>query len=352
MINTNIKPLVLGLAFTCFTTFSYAQIASLREPVTNNAVAHVTTHNEQYIISFSGLGKEKDYQAVHNKVFVYRASSNTWQDAPGVPIEKPVNGLTGRLASVAASIDNYAYVFGGYTVAKDHSEVSVPDVYRFDPSNLQYTKLAPMPVPVDDSIALTYQNRYIYLISGWHNDGNVNLVQIYDTKTNQWQQGSPFPGKPVFGQAGGMVGNTLVVCDGVKVDYYPVKRRGFSAEPACYKGEINEKDLTKIHWTTLKHPTGSARYRMAAMGDHSSNSIIFIGGSNNPYNYNGIGYDKVPSSPSAVLWQYNLSNNKWHMLTTAKATMDHRGLLKFKGRYITVGGMGENQHVLNTVNYY
>jgi hypothetical protein len=42
-----------------------------------------------------------------------------------------------------------------------------------------------MPVPVDDDISLPYQSRYIYLISGWHNDGNVNLVQLYDTKTNQ-----------------------------------------------------------------------------------------------------------------------------------------------------------------------
>jgi hypothetical protein len=68
------------------------------------------------------------------------------------------------------------YVFGGYTVIKEHSEMSVPDVYAYHVLEDHYKALTFMPVPVADSIALPYQNRYIYLISGWHNDGDVNLV--------------------------------------------------------------------------------------------------------------------------------------------------------------------------------
>ena len=49
-----------------------------------------------------------------------------------------------------------------------------------------------MPVPVDDSVALSYKERYIYLISGWHNDGNVNLVQVYDTKKQYMAAGVAF----------------------------------------------------------------------------------------------------------------------------------------------------------------
>ncbi len=327
-------------------------LANLPEAVANNAATQIRVNGDEYLISFSGLALGKTHHDVHNKVFVYQASKNVWKTAKPVPIKKPINGLVGRLASVATAIGPNAYVFGGYTVAADHSEVSVPDVYRFDVVNNQYTELAPMPVPVDDSVALSYQERYIYLISGWHNDGNVNLVQVYDTQTDTWQQASPFPGKPVFGQAGGIVGDTMVICDGVKVDYYPQKRRGFSAEPACYKGKINDKDLTKIHWTTLPHPTGTARYRMAAMGDEASNSIVFIGGSDNPYNYSGIGYNQVPSEPDGTLWRYSLSSNTWQKSKTNTNTMDHRALLKFNNQFITIGGMGENQAVLNTINVY
>ena len=45
--------------------------------------------------------------------------------------KETVNGLIGRLASVATAINEVAYVFGGYTLAKNHSEVSVPDVYAY-----------------------------------------------------------------------------------------------------------------------------------------------------------------------------------------------------------------------------
>lgn len=43
-----------------------------------------------------------------------------------------------------------------------------------------------MPVPVDDSVSLTYQDRYIYLVSGWHKDDNVLNVQMYDSQTDIW----------------------------------------------------------------------------------------------------------------------------------------------------------------------
>jgi N-acetylneuraminic acid mutarotase len=91
--------------------------------------------------------------------------------------------LIDRVATVATAINDVAYVFGGYTVVEDHSEMSVPDVYAYHVLEDKFKALAPMPVPFDDSIALPYQNCFIYLISGWHNDDNVNLVQLYDTKT-------------------------------------------------------------------------------------------------------------------------------------------------------------------------
>ena len=334
------------------TSADASSFPKLPEAVSNNAVALVQTKDDSYLVSFSGIDQRKDHHGVHNKVFVYQASKNKWQPASAVPIKTPVNGLIGRLASVATSIGEYAYVFGGYTVAEDHTEVSIPDVYRYDVKKDSYQSLEPMPVPVDDSIALTYQDRFIYLISGWHNDGNVNLVQVYDVQNNRWQQASPFPGKPVFGQAGGIVDNTMVVCDGVKVDYYPEKRRGFSAEAACYKGVINENDITKIHWTTLPHPTGTARYRMAAMGDKDTNEILFVGGSDNPYNYNGIGYNGKPATPTQGAWRFNIKDNQWTIDQSHQSTMDHRGLIKFNGQYITIGGMADQQQVLDSVNSY
>jgi N-acetylneuraminic acid mutarotase len=267
MFKGSIKHVLLTVIFLSIPALANeSTLATAPNALTNNAVTQIISNNKAYLISFSGLASGKDYRDVHNNTYIYDVNENKWSQGNPVPISQPIGGLIGRLASVATSINDTAYIFGGYTVAKDHSEVSVPDVYAYNVDNDQYTKLASMPVPVDDSVALTYQNKFIYLISGWHNDGNVNLVQVYNTHTNTWQQATPFPGKAVFGHAGGIVDNTIVICDGVGVDVHENMRRSYAAENACYRGEISNRHPTKISWFKLKHPTGTSRYRMAANG--------------------------------------------------------------------------------------
>jgi N-acetylneuraminic acid mutarotase len=123
--------------------------------VTNNAVTTVATQGGQYVVSFSGLGSGKTHADVHSRTFVLDDTAMTWTEGPPVP------GGVGRLASAAATIGDLAYVFGGYTVAEDGSEVSTPWVHAFDPINKSFTELAAMPVPVDDSLALSFAYRFI-----------------------------------------------------------------------------------------------------------------------------------------------------------------------------------------------
>lgn len=324
-------------------------LPSLPEPVTNNAVAQITLNGDDYLLSFMGLAEGKTYKDVHNKAWVLKLGNQEWQRLPDVPSSLP---LKGRLASIAVGVAEKAYLFGGYTVAQDHTEISSPDNFVFDLKSKSYSAIATTPVPTDDAIALVYQNRFIYLISGWHNDGNVNLVQIYDIQTNTWQQASPFLGAPVFGHAGGIVDNKMLVCDGVKVVPLADRRRTFAAETACYLGAIAADNPTKIDWRIVSHPTGKARYRMAATGVTSpQKAIVFAGGSINPYNYNGIGYNRIPSEPTSEIWIYDISSDSWNAKKNRKATMDHRGLLLSSGGKsgFIVGGMVEKQHVTSEV---
>jgi N-acetylneuraminic acid mutarotase len=340
-----------NLLLSCTLTLSTHTIAhnlpSLPEPVSNNAVTIVTTKQGEYLLSFMGLADKKDHTAIHNKVWALNISKpdKKWQ------IQKPVPSsltLKGRLASVATSIGSDAYLFGGYTVSKDHQEISSPDVFKFDVINNEYTQLANMPVPVDDSIALSYLNRYIYLVSGWHNDGNVNLVQVYDTKTNTWQQASPFIGKPVFGQAGAISNNIMLVCDGVSIKAHKNKRRSYQGIAQCYKGTIDINNPLKIDWRIVDHPTNTPRYRMAATS--VNNTIVMLGGSTNPYNYNGIGYDGTPSPASSEIWLFDLKTQQWQIENNHyQKTMDHRGLIFHSDRLITLGGMDNNQNVISDV---
>lgn len=351
------RPLIRFLLFAIFAFWQTPSLAlelpPLPEPVTNNAVATVTVNDVQYIVSFMGLGAGKTHKDVHNKVWklaIKKGDENLqWQSARSVPGSLK---LKGRLASIAIGVDNLIYVFGGYTVAEDHSEQSAPDVYSYNVLTDHYQLLPPMPVPVDDAIALSYKQRYIYLISGWHNDGNVNLVQVYDTLKNEWQQASPFLGAPVFGHAGGIVDNQLMVCDGVTTVAHMTQRRTFKQETACYLGEIDVINPTKINWYQWVHPTDEGRYRMAAVGDVENDRILFIGGATNPYNFNGIGYDGNPAEPSNEIWSYHIGKRSWKVLESAHATMDHRGLIQVGDKWLTVGGMGEKQTVLDKLTIH
>ncbi|QDP03051.1 Kelch repeat-containing protein [Thalassotalea sp. PS06] len=327
----------------------HLNIPPLPEPVANNAVAKVINSDGEYLLSFMGLGAGKTYKDVHNKAFALKLGDSKWKQISSVPATLK---LPGRLASVAVGVNEYAYIFGGYTVAEDHQEISSPDVFRYDISNDRYERLAPMPVPVDDSVALVYKQRYIYLISGWHNAGNVNLVQIYDIVTDTWQQGSPFLGQAVFGQAGAISGEQMIICDGVKVVPREMQRRVYAAVAQCLIGKIDANDPLKIDWRLLPHPTSIARYRMAAAS--LNGDFVFIGGSDNPYNYNGIGYDGNPSKASSDIWVYSLQKNAWQVIgagdtDSVKATMDHRGLLTVGRHLLTIGGMNSEQQVLSDV---
>ena len=316
----------------------------LPEPVTNNAVAAVTAGDKQFLVSFAGLAEGRTDADTHAKTFVFDSQTSSWREGAPVP------GGTGRLAAVAIGVGDRAYVFGGYSVAADGSEVSTPWAHAFDPVTGTFEKRQPMPVPVDDAVAVSYEDRYIYLISGWHDYGNVNLVQRYDAVEDIWDQATPVPGRAVFGHAGGIVDNTMVYCDGVTIAPHRDRKRDFVANEECFVGIIDEENPRRIDWRSIESHPGKPRYRMAAAGISSVDGVVFVGGSDNPYNYNGIGYDGNPSSPVEDAYIYSLSSSTWrHIKLHGPASMDHRGLVPYRGRWLTIGGMLDNQRVTASV---
>lgn len=332
----------LAAAATCV-ALSASTLPDLPEPVSNNAVATTSVRGKTYIASFMGIGPAKQHSDIHNKVFMHTLGEFGWQTLPPVPSQQRLNG---RIAASAVALNNNFFVFGGFSVNADGTEQTAADSYRLDPVTRRYTKLNDMPVPVDDAVALTYQNRYIYLVSGWSDHGNVNLVQVFDNFTQRWSQASPFPGKPVFGLAGAMADNQMLVCDGVALQYYADKKREYKSEPACYLGTVGD-NANQIDWRIVAHPTGTARYRMAGINTKidGKDMLVFIGGSTNPYNYNGIGYNGAPAEPDGKVWLFSLAEQRWLKAADTTAVMDLRGLVDIDGDIYSVGGMQQRQQV-------
>ena len=311
--------------------------STLPNPHANNAVAAARDADGVLsFYSFNGLTAGKTWNATSHNAFACKADESGCREIVPVPVDD------GRLASVAVTLRNKVFLFGGYTVAEDNSEISTPEVFAFDPVSENYTRVSDMPTPVDDMVAFSYLDRYIYLVSGWHNDGNVSLVQVYDVEEDAWFSATDYPGAPVFGHAGGAVGNKFLIADGVAVIGVKEGRRQFGAVDEIWLGEIDPSNPAEISWQSLPAHPGVPLYRMAAGGDENANRIVFVGGGDNPYNYTGIGYDGVPSKPSDKIFAFDLTAETWIDLGTHdRATMDHRGLLFRDGAVCTLGGLDE-----------
>ncbi len=316
------------------------KLSPLPVPITNNAVAMISRGKDAKIFSFMGIGAKKTWDAITNKAFQMELSTGKWEEV------RPVPGVAGRIAASAVSLHQQVVLMGGYVVDGQGGEITVSDVNVYVPLEDRWYRGEDIPVPVDDAVLGVYRERYLYLVGGWSKTDSIRNVQIYDTEKNKWMEATPIPGTPVFGHAGALVGDTIIYVDGAYRNPTGATPKYLSSN-ACWMGKISKSDITKIEWTKLPEHPGSARYRIAAGGSEKDNRIYFSGGTDNPYNFNGIGYDGKPSEPSPVTFAFNLKSGKWETINenTPDPTMDHRGLLSTPYGLLIVGGMAKGQQV-------
>jgi hypothetical protein len=316
---------------------SGAALAQADAPVARSNWAVARAGDQVY--TFFGLGPGKTHADIAHDVHAFDLRSQSWRKVGDIPVDQ------GRLASAALTVHGKVYLIGGYTVSAKGEEVSTTEVMRFLPASGRFDIETRMPVPVDDSVAMPWRERWIVMVSGWHDKANVADVQIYDTQTKQWSSATPYPGKPVFGHAGGLVGDTMVICDGVTADKGADGKNVFAITDECWQGTLDAKRPDRIGWRRLPAHPGVPLYRAGAVGD--AGRIVFAGGSGRPYNYNGIGYDKLPAEPSDAVFSYDPAQGTWQShAPLPEAGMDFRGLVPLGGgAYGLFGGMRAGQKV-------
>jgi Kelch motif len=338
------RPLLVLFLVATLQAAEETKLSPLPIAVSNNAVAISRGGKEAKIFSFMGIGPKKTWGAITNQAFQMDLNTGKWTEV------RPVPGVAGRLAASAAALREQVVLLGGYVVDGQGGETTVSDVNVYVPLENRWYRGNDIPVPVDDSVLGVYRDRFLYLVSGWSKTEPVHNVQVYDTEKNKWMEATPIPGTPVFGHAGAIVGDTIVYVDGAYKNPSGANPR-YIASSECWMGKISKGDITKIEWSKLPEHPGHAHYRIAAGASEKDGKVYFSGGTDNPYNYNGIGYNGQPSEPSPVTFAFSVRTGKWELINenTPEPTMDHRGLLVTHRGLIIAGGMTKEQQVTPNV---
>jgi N-acetylneuraminic acid mutarotase len=331
--------LTVLVSLGCLAPAAEPTLPSLPDPVTNNAVASLKSRGQLLMFSLMGMGSKKTWDAVTNAAYLAEPDAEKWS-----PIH-PVPGTAGRIAAAAAGARDHVFLFGGYVMDPQRRGRAVPDVNVYEPLTEHWARGEDLPVAVADSVIGVYRDRYIYLVGGRSNSGIAANVQVYDGEKNKWLQATPLAGTPVFGHAGTLLDDTIVYVGGAYQNPSP-GAPAYLASEECWKGKIDHHDPGKITWTKLAPHPGGARFRIAAAAGKAG-KIYFAGGTDNPYDTAGIGYDGKPSEPSPTVFAFDLREGKWEVVAedTPHPTMDHRGLIVIHGGLVVIGGMEKGQQV-------
>jgi N-acetylneuraminic acid mutarotase len=314
----------------------------LPEAISNNAVAMLKVKGQVQLFSLMGIGEKKTWNSVSNEAYSIDADSGKAYTIHSVP------GTAGRIGAAAIGVADYVFLFGGYVLYQGGG-MAVPDVGIYETAGDRWLRGADMPIGVGDAVIGAYRDRYIYLIGGLSNHGPLADVQVYDTEKSRWMHATPMP-HAVFGHAGAIVGDTIIYIGGAEKNPAGDSPR-FVPSTNCWRGKIDHHDLRRIEWTKLPDHPGSAEFRVAAGGSEKDEMIYFSGGSDNPYEFTGIGYNGKPAEPSPVTFAFNLRTGKWETLDgdTPDPTMDHRGLLVTHEGLVIIGGMEKGQKVTGKI---
>jgi N-acetylneuraminic acid mutarotase len=313
-------------------------VEPLPEPLSNNAVAILKVKGQLELFSLMGIGPKKTWDAVSNAAYQLDADSGKVYNIHAVP------GTAGRIGAMAVGAAGHVYLIGGYVLFQGGG-MAVPDVGKYEPEHDRWFRQNDIPIAVGEAVIGVYRDRYIYVVGGRSNNGPVTDVQMYDLDKNRWSKATPI-GTAVFGHAGALVGDTILYVDGAVRNSEGNSPR-FIASDECWSGKISHHDPGKIEWTKLPPHPGTARFRIAAGESEKDETIYFYGGSDNPHDNAGMGYDGKPSEPSPAIFAFNLRTRKWETLdeNTPDPTMDHRGLLVTKSNLVIIGGMEKGQTV-------
>lgn len=121
-----------------------------------------------------------------------------------------------------------------------------------------------------------------------------------------------------------------------------------AAGGSCSLDDYDTTGAREIERVELPPQPASNSAVTAVIADESG--AWFLGGSDNPYNEDGIGYHGGPSQPMPGTFARDFESNEWFEFGIAdQPTMDRRGPFVCRESLVRVGGMLSDREVTDAV---
>ena len=243
LIGIPLLPILVVLFISVLTSPTLAQSWSqgAAMPTARSEITATNIGNDIYVIG--GFDESGDPLDV---VEVYNVRKNSWKSIDPLPQELH--------HTAAASYDGKIYVVGGFI---SREQIPSNQLFIYDPMNNQWTEGKSMPTQRGALNAL-FVNGTLYAIGGWDGSRTLNINEAYDPLTNKWISKPSMP-TARHHAASGTVDNKIYVVGGRTVGFSPLVNI-----------DVNEMYDTKTEKWTAAEPMPSKRSGIAAAAINNS----------------------------------------------------------------------------------
>ena len=244
-------------------------------------------------------------------VQVYDPATDSWALAPSLPAP--------RHHAYLLSVDNKLWLFGGFVIANDGRWSASADVLQLDESAQQWRKVAQLPRPLTETVAVVLNNK-VHLASGrspatdtnaqWRDQADVNWHWVFDIADLSVSDATALP--LALNSASGVRLNT---------QFYLLGGRQVGAANLAQLYRFDRA----LGWQSLA-PLPQAQGGLAAAV--LDNDLLVFGGE---YFTDGGGvYPQV--------WRYQSRNNRWQQLGEMPLPRHGLGTVTLNNVIYVIGG--------------
>ncbi len=310
-------------------------LADLPAARTSWSLAAATTERGLEIFGFQGMGGGLSRSDTSNEIWAYSVRDDAWRSVGKFPTD------AGRLSTSATLVGRGIWVGGGYVIEEDGTENTMDGDFAFDPETGTLDVIEGIGARIDDTVALPWQTSHVLYVGGWMQHRTSSDVQVFDIKTGAMTLTTQMP-IAIAGHAGAAIDGHIVICDGMTADRDKLGKQIFAMSNKCFLG-IQGAKIEDLKWEAIPAHPGKPRFRMAAAGTRQHGArVVFAGGSEQLYRFDGKTFDGKPVSPSAEVFSFDIGKRSWHVhAPLPQGISDIRTMPEANGELFVMGGMRE-----------